>query len=186
MHAVIVISTIVFAGGFMQLAYIQYATLNMEIKKLSSRKQELESTNSIERYSKKKIMEVKSQLTALEDRQSKIKKVSLLLILIAPAFISGSFSFLLDAAMRLANIRIDSPSILVYVNNDYAELIPSEIARNEFSPKKPNYQAFSNVQVLFTGIGSSSYISYKSESEKTACSLAIPNDKLIIIRPSKI
>ncbi|BBP59704.1 hypothetical protein PHLH4_32940 [Pseudomonas sp. St316] len=85
-------------------------------------------------------------------------------------------SDLLQAAMSLAQIRIERATILV--KPPYANLLPAP----KDSPLE-NYKKFENATVIFRGVGNSTLI--EMHSEETAIRLEIPNDSIIIERRVK-
>jgi len=105
----------------------------------------------------------------------RVQLFSLASILIVPLVISGYTGQLLDAAMRLANIRIEKP--IIYVKEPYSSLIPkSAIATNVIAPK--DYTAFDKTVVLFKGFGKTTVISIQDGVFTRR--LEIPNDQVIV------
>lgn len=100
---------------------------------------------------------------------------SLATILIVPLLAGGVSGQLLDAAMRMAHVRIEKANI--YVKEPYSSLLPDTLISKDL--KKPKeYFAYEGVTVLFKGFGKTTVISFPDKG--VARKLEIPNDQIII------
>jgi len=140
-------------------------TLKLEqIKKQEGNKVFLnENSNSIEKLEKFDLK--RTQYT------------SLIVIMVLPLLLGGVSSQLLSGAMRLAMIRIDNTAI--YLASDYVPLLPADLVDRQ-SKKPKGYVKYKNINVLFRGFGDTTVISFLDG--KIITQLAIPNDKILILR----
>lgn len=105
----------------------------------------------------------------------KAQLFSIAMILLVPLALGGLTGQLLDAAMRMAHVRVEKATI--YVKEPYSSLITkSATAKNRNSPA--GYTAFDKVIVLFKGFGKSTVISFQDGS--TSRNLEIPSDQVIV------
>ena len=96
-------------------------------------------------------------------------------ILIVPLLVGGVSGQLLDAAMRVAHVRIEKANI--YIKEPYSSLLPDSLAlKGRRTPKE--YAAYEDVLVLFKGFGKSTVITFSDGD--VSRKLEIPNDHIII------
>lgn len=100
---------------------------------------------------------------------------SLATILIMPLLAGGVSGQLLDAAMRVAHVRIEKANI--YVKEPYSSLLPDTLVSKGLRKPK-EYVAYEGAIVLFKGFGKSTVISFSDGG--VARKLEIPNDQIII------
>lgn len=119
-------------------------------------------------------------LAAVEaSKQKSIYHIVCFLMMLLPLLISGVSGQLVDAAMRLANVRIEHP--VIYAKAPYSELLPeSLIAKNLEAPV--GYKAYEGISVRFKGFGSTTVVAFKDED--TERQLEIPNDQIIVEKKS--
>jgi hypothetical protein len=134
----------------------------------------------------KKIETVKNAVLHTEEKKNiaqmgdleKLRRVqlfSLAIILVMPLFIGGVSGQLLDATMRAAHVRVETP--VIYVKEPYSSLLPKFLAsKNQNVPK--DYTAFDGTIVLFKGFGRTTVISFFDGN--AARKLEIPNEQLIV------
>lgn len=95
-------------------------------------------------------------------------------IMAVPLLLGGVSGSLLDAAMRLAYVRIKKS--VVYIKEPYSELLPKTLTSKVLSPK--NFTAFDGTVVLFKGFGKTTVISFSDGAATRR--LEIPNDQIIV------
>lgn len=100
---------------------------------------------------------------------------SLATILIMPLLVGGVSGQLLDAAMRVAHVRIEKANI--YVKEPYSSLLPNTLVSKSLRTPK-EYVAYEGAIVLFKGFGKTTVISFSDGSMTRK--LEIPNDQIII------
>lgn len=100
---------------------------------------------------------------------------SLATILIVPLLAGGVSGQLLDAAMRVAHVRIEKANI--YVKEPYSSLLPNTLVSKSLRTPK-EYVAYEGAIVLFKGFGKTTVISFSDGSMTRK--LEIPNDQIII------
>lgn len=115
-----------------------------------------------------------TQLGNLE-KLGRVQLFSLTNILIVPLILGGVSGQILDASMRVANVRIEKA--VIYVKEPYSSLLPKSAASTSQSAPR-DYTAFDKIVVLFKGFGKTTVISYQDGN--TTRKLEIPNDQLII------
>lgn len=100
-----------------------------------------------------------------------------LFIVTVPLLLGGVTGDLLDASMRAAKIRLESP--IVYIKQPYSSLMPTVlIAPNLQSPQ--GYLAYHGATVLFNGFGTVTVLSFKDGDRRRT--LDIPNEYIIVER----
>lgn len=105
----------------------------------------------------------------------KVQLISIAMILLSPLVMGGVTGQLVDAAMRMAHVRVEKATI--YVKEPFSSLISkSAVTTNRNTPV--GYTAFDKILVLFKGFGKSTVISFQDGS--TVRNLEIPNDQLIV------
>jgi len=105
----------------------------------------------------------------------KAQLFSVATIFLVPLALGGVTGQLLDAAMRMAHVRVEKA--IIYVKEPFASLISkSAVATNRNSPV--GYTAFDKISVLFKGFGKTTVISFQDGN--TIRNLEIPNDQLIV------
>ncbi|WP_313958319.1 hypothetical protein, partial [Pseudomonas citri] len=107
----------------------------------------------------------------------KIRAMMAALLILTPILMGGVTSDLLQAAMSVAQIRIEKATILV--KQPFADLLPEP----KDSPL-PDYKTFEQATVVFRGIGDSTLIEVRTP--QTAIRLEVPNDSIIIERRGKL
>ncbi|ENO90260.1 hypothetical protein C666_02310 [Thauera linaloolentis 47Lol = DSM 12138] len=113
---------------------------------------------------------------------NKYKNVQLMgiaVVALLPLFLSGAFGYLLEGAMRMAQVRIEAPAI--YVKAPYATLLPEALASRH--PRVPEgYTAYIGTTVLFKGFGNMTVVAFPDANGTRQ--LAIPNEQIIVERQS--
>lgn len=116
--------------------------------------------------------------TQASDAASKEKSVHILgyvLVVLAPLLMGGVTGQLVDGAMRLAQVRIEQPTL--YISSPYSSLIPVDlIANKKYSPE--GHKAYEGMTVLFNGFGSTTVIAFRDGNQYRQ--LEIPNDHIIV------
>jgi hypothetical protein len=113
-------------------------------------------------------------------RMAKLKVsrwVAPLFIVAAPLLLGGATGELLDATMRAAKIRIESP--LVYIKQPYSTLMPTPLIAPTLQAPA-DYVAFDCVTILFTGFGTVTVLEFKDRGRRRT--LDIPNEYIIVER----
>ncbi len=100
---------------------------------------------------------------------------TLAVIVIAPLVASGIYGQILDSAMRLANVRLESPTI--YLKDPYLALLPKNLISKTQRISK-DYVAFEGAKVFFKGFGKTTIISFADGTVRRQ--LEIPNDQIIV------
>lgn len=119
-----------------------------------------------------------SGLEAVEMKPlKKTRAIMAAVLVLTPILMGGVTSDLLQAAMSVAQIRIEKATILV--KQPFANLLPEP----KDSPL-PDYKTFQQATVIFRGIGNSTLIEMRTA--QTAIRLEIPNDSIIIERRAKL
>ena len=101
--------------------------------------------------------------------------VSLAVMMLTPILFGGVSGQLIDTAMRLAQVRIERPTL--YLKAPYSSLIPDVLVANGFKAPE-GYKAFTGVTVEFKGFGSSTVIAFPDG--KLRRQLDIPNNQIIV------
>lgn len=100
-----------------------------------------------------------------------------LFIITVPLLFGGATGEVLDASMRAAKIRIESPT--VYIKQPFASLMPTAlIAPVPYVPD--GYAAYKGVIVLFHGFGTVTVLSFNDGTQRRT--LDIPNEHIIVER----
>lgn len=100
---------------------------------------------------------------------------SLAAVIAVPLLFGGVSGQLLDAAMRLAHVRIEKP--IAYIKEPYSVLLPKSLtSKDRNSPK--NFTAFDGIVILFKGFGKTTVISFSDGA--TTRKLEIPNNQIIV------
>ncbi|MEE1867003.1 hypothetical protein [Pseudomonas auratipiscis] len=116
-------------------------------------------------------------------RVGKLKNIYISLVcalIFTPLVTSGVTGQLADAAMRLAQVRVEKSE--VYLKAPYSELLPSNLLEVKAKPVE-GYKAFSGVVVEFQGFGNSTVITFKDGQSKRQ--VDVPNDHLIVEKDRK-
>lgn len=103
--------------------------------------------------------------------------ISVIALLLVPLLLGGVSGQLLDAAMRIMHVRIESVAVLV--TDRYHSLI-SLPPVFENPPESSTWYRYNDAKVLFHGYGKYTVISVRVKD--TEVELEIPNDKIIIIQ----
>lgn len=115
-----------------------------------------------------------------QEKESKDNEWVLLgLMCIIPLFFSGVSGNVLDAGMRFSNLNIGTSYILV--KSPYDKVIPKNYQVKEPIYFEKGFTEFENINVKLSGIGQKTVIQFISKGEKSPKSLAIPNDKIIVL-----
>ena len=114
---------------------------------------------------------------SLKKNTKKLKLIYLLVILIFPLFIEGVLSTMSTGAMRLMKIRQDN--ITVHVSNPYAQFAIEAGVKGNASIMGRDYLKFENVDVLYTGPGRNTVLSF-SENNANTTQLIVPTEKIFI------
>lgn len=131
------------------------------------------------------ILEQKDNISDDESRHLKqlkgIQPVILLFVLLTPLAIGGVTGAFLDGAMRMSNLRVDSA--VVHIKEPYTTFM----SENGFVGDKSNfdnkYLKYSNVNVLFQGIGKNVVV--EKNIGKDVISLPIPAESIFIVKAKK-
>lgn len=108
--------------------------------------------------------------------------VSIVVIMVIPLFFGGVSGQLLDAAMRLAQVRIEKA--VLYIKPPYSALIPSNLIAEKIAAPE-GYKAYENIVVEFRGFGNSTVIAFAENKQRRQ--LDIPNKEIIVVKkPSDI
>ena len=110
------------------------------------------------------------------EKLRKDQLLSLALILILPIAVGGVSGELLDATMRVAQVRADK-DLIIHIKEPYSSLVPTNKTSHSIMAPR-GYIAFDQLIVLFKGFGKFTVISFKKEGK--ARNLEIPNSHLII------
>lgn len=102
-------------------------------------------------------------------------------VFLTPLIISGITGKLLDAAMRMSNLRIDSA--VVHIKEPYATYMNESGVDGEKSKFGSDYYKYSDVNILFRGIGK--YIVVEKNNGKNEIPLTIPADSIFILKAKK-
>lgn len=101
--------------------------------------------------------------------------ISFVFTLILPLSCPGLFSEILNGAMRLSNIRVESP--MIYLKAPYVSLLPETlISKTRIPPSE--YNAFQGTTILFRGFGNTKVISFFDGN--FVKKIEIPNDYIIV------
>jgi len=111
----------------------------------------------------------------------KLQMIFLVFFLIIPFFIAGVWERLLNDSMRLAHVRIDNS--IVYIKDSYSALFPSSL-KLEGSKPLEGFTAFKGVDILFSGVGKATFISFVDGGGTQK--LKIPNDYIFIVESDSI
>ena len=126
---------------------------------------------------------VETSLRADYGTRDKISKLKVarwaapLLIVSTPLVAGGVTGEVLDASMRAAKIRIESP--VIYVKQPYSSLMPKALA-NAALPSPSGYVVYKGVRVLFHGFGTVTVLAFKEGQRHRT--LDIPNEYIIVER----
>lgn len=99
------------------------------------------------------------------------------LIVTTSLFFGGATGEVLDASMRAAKIRIESPT--VYIKQPYASLMPKALVSATVQAPT-DYVAYKDVTVLFHGFGTVTVLAFRDGPRQRT--LDIPNDHLVVER----
>lgn len=100
-----------------------------------------------------------------------------LFMLVIPLSVGGATGEILDASMRAAKIRLDSP--ITYIREPYSSLMPKALVAPV--PATPaGYTRYKDVIVLFHGFGTMTVLSFKDGQHRRT--LDIPNEHIIVER----
>lgn len=102
------------------------------------------------------------------------------MIMLTPLLMGGVSGQLVDGAMRLAQVRIEAPTI--YVKAPYDALIPEVLTAYETKTPE-NYIAYMGTTVQFRGFGNSTVITFQDGERRRQ--LVIPNDHIIVEKESE-
>jgi hypothetical protein len=105
---------------------------------------------------------------------------SIVALLFVPLLLGGVSSQLLDAAMRMMHVRIESTAVLV--TDRYQSLISLPPAF-EYPAESSSWYRYNDAKVLFHGYGKYTVISVRVKD--TDIVLEIPNEKIIIIQDNE-
>lgn len=97
------------------------------------------------------------------------------MMMLTPILVGGVSGQLMDGAMRIAQIRIEGPTI--YVKAPYNVLLPKVLITNEFKTPE-DYIAYVGTTVQFRGFGNSTVITFQDGQRRRQ--LDIPNDHIIV------
>lgn len=114
------------------------------------------------------------------NRMAKMKEsrlAALLLIVTVPLLLGGATGEVLDASMRAAKIRLESP--IVYIKQPYSSLMPQALIAPAVKAP-PDYLVYKGVTVLFNGFGTVTVVAFKDGARPRT--LDIPNDYIIVER----
>lgn len=121
-----------------------------------------------------------SQKTENRKNEKSTYFVSLAVMMLTPILFGGVSGQLIDAAMRLAQVRIENASL--YLKTPYSSLIPDTlVSKGSKSPE--GYKAFTGLTVEFKGFGSSTVIAFSDGTFRRQ--LDIPNNQIIVERKSR-
>ncbi|MCV2219013.1 hypothetical protein [Thauera sp. Sel9] len=110
-------------------------------------------------------------------RQKSTYLMCIVIIAVMPLFMSGVFGYLLNGSMRLAQVRVEDPTI--YVKLPYSAMLPDELATSEVRTPE-GYTAYRGTTVQFKGFGSMTVVSFPDKDRTRQ--LDIPNELLIVER----
>lgn len=100
-----------------------------------------------------------------------------LLIVTVPLLLGGATGELLDASMRAAKIRIESP--IIYVKRPYSSLMPKALV-NPALQAPEGYIAYKGTRILFHGFGMVTVLAFEDGHRRRT--LDIPNEYIIVER----
>ncbi|PIF52747.1 hypothetical protein CLU80_5232 [Pseudomonas sp. 29] len=115
------------------------------------------------------------QKTGNAEHEKSAYLVSLTVMMLTPILFGGVSGQLIDTAMRVAQVRIEKPTL--YLKAPYSSLIPDALVAKDFKAPE-GYKAYAGVTVEFKGFGSSTVISFPDGKIKRQ--LEIPNNQIIV------
>lgn len=110
-------------------------------------------------------------------RHKTVQATALLILFISPLLLSQASGQLLDAAMRLAKIRLENRQI--YVKTPYTYLLPASL-RNDTTKTPEGFKAYDDIAVTFHGFGDETRISFKAKNSDKTYQTTIPNNHILI------
>ncbi|ENW93052.1 hypothetical protein [Acinetobacter dispersus] len=113
------------------------------------------------------------------DKTKKTKWLFIGLIIFIPLFFSGVSGQLLDAGMRFSNLNAGMSYILV--KPPYDKAIPAHYQDKQPIYTEQGFTTFKNIEVVLTGIGQKTVVQFTLKPNMKPQTLAIPNDKIIVI-----
>ena len=98
-------------------------------------------------------------------------------IVTVPLLLGGATGEVLDASMRAAKIRIESP--IVYIKQPYSSLVPTTLVTPVLQAPD-GYLVYKGVTVLFHGFGTVTVLTFDDGQRRRT--LDIPNEYIIVER----
>lgn len=120
-------------------------------------------------------------ITQQHENAKKTKWTLLALIFIVPLLFSGVSGRVLDAGMRFSNLNIGVSSVLV--KPPYDKPIPEKYKDLHPVYAEEGFIAFKDIDVKLSGIGQKTVIQFMPVEGTKPKTLAIPNDRIIILPP---
>ncbi|MNS49193.1 hypothetical protein D3C72_817930 [compost metagenome] len=111
----------------------------------------------------------------------RMQPVFILMIILTPLTFGGITGAFLDGAMRMSNLRIDSA--VVHIKEPYTTLMSENGLVGDKSNFGNEYLKYSNVNVLFQGIGKNVVV--EKNIGKDVISLPIPAESIFIVKAKK-
>nr|WP_315218814.1 hypothetical protein [uncultured Duganella sp.] len=114
------------------------------------------------------------------DKMAKLKVsrwVAPFFIIAVPLLMGGATGELLDASMRAAKIRLESP--VVHIKEPYSSLMPKSLVASTIQAPA-DYVAYEGATVLFNGFGTLTVLSFQDGIKRRT--LDVPNEYIIVER----
>jgi hypothetical protein len=105
------------------------------------------------------------------------RRATPLFIVIVPLLLGGASGEVLDATMRAAKIRLESP--IVYIKQPYSSLMPKALVASALQAPA-DHVPYKDVTVLFNGFGTITVLAFKDGKRRRT--LDIPNEYIIVER----
>lgn len=118
-------------------------------------------------------------ITQQHENAKKTKWTLLTLMIIIPLLFSGVSGKVLDAGMRFSNLNIGVSSILV--KPPYDKAIPEKYKEQRPLYAEEGFIAFKDIDVKLSGIGQKTVVQFMPLTGTKPQTLAIPNDRIIIL-----
>ncbi len=117
-----------------------------------------------------------------EENIKKTKMLFLTFIIFIPLLIGGISGRILDAGMKFSNLNIGESTVLI--KPPYDKAIPAIYKDTQPIYTEDGYTSFKNLKVKLLGIGQKTVIEFSIPKEKKPQTLAIPNDRIIVLPPT--
>lgn len=115
------------------------------------------------------------QKTGNVEKERSAYLVSITVMMLTPILFGGVSGQLIDTAMRVAQVRIESATL--YLKAPYSSLIPEALIAKDLKAPE-GYKAYAGLTVEFKGFGSTTVIAFSDG--KVRRQLDIPNSQIIV------